>query len=106
MAFTTRGLLPVNSACSTMLVEMSEAVKSVSAPQQRMESVMYWICAQKSIIILTLVQAATRTFSRPSVAGAFVPRIIPPKNMQPTMVPVLVALGLGRPFLAMKLFLR
>ena len=44
IAVTTRGFLPVDKACSSMLEEMSAVVNSVSAavpaPQHRMESVM------------------------------------------------------------------
>jgi len=47
MAVTTRGLRPVESACSCMLEEMRAVVNSVSAavpaPQHRMFSVMKWI---------------------------------------------------------------
>ena len=47
IAVTTRGFLPVESACSSMLDEMVAVTNSVSAavpaPQQRMDSEMKWI---------------------------------------------------------------
>lgn len=50
IAVTTRGLRPVESACSSMFEEMRAVVNSVSAavpaPQQRMLSVMKWIYAR------------------------------------------------------------
>ena len=54
MAVTTRGLRPVESACSCMLEEMRAVVNSVSAavpaPQHRMFSVMKWIYVGVSLV--------------------------------------------------------